>query len=364
MTKLQMVGTALVATALAAGCAKNEATPEAAAPAAPQEAKDEAKSPDDVMLSVGDVKLTRGEIDAQVDAIMAKEGSRIPPQAAAHYRQMFAGQVAQTFVVENVFAAKAAELGYKVEDADYKEFEENMLKQLAGRPDAPKSLEDFLDKLPFPKEAARKQIAGQLLTEKMIKGEVYDKSATDYSAEAQKIVDEIKASNAGVPEAAAEAEKKIKEIKATLDATAEEKKAAKFAEIAKEKSDCPSSSNGGDLGFFPRGQMVKEFEDAAFALPVGKISDIVKTQFGFHVIMATDRKDAVAADGDKPAEPETVKASHILVKAPAEQSVPDLKSVENTLRNRKEGENVRKFLKDVISGSGIKAADEFKQFLP
>ncbi len=67
---------------------------------------------------------------------------------------------------------------------------------------------------------------------------------------------------------------------------------SKFAEIAKEKStDKTSGQKGGDLGMFGPGRMVPEFERAAFALKPNEISDIVKTQYGYHVIMVTDRKE-------------------------------------------------------------------------
>lgn len=65
---------------------------------------------------------------------------------------------------------------------------------------------------------------------------------------------------------------------------------ADFAQMAQKYSMCPSGARGGDLGYFRRGQMVQQFEDEAFELPVGKVSSPVGTEFGWHLIKVTDKK--------------------------------------------------------------------------
>lgn len=68
-----------------------------------------------------------------------------------------------------------------------------------------------------------------------------------------------------------------------------------FEALARDNSEGPSAPRGGELGFFARGQMVKPFEDAAFALQPGEVSDIVQTRFGFHIIQVYDRREAGTA---------------------------------------------------------------------
>lgn len=64
-----------------------------------------------------------------------------------------------------------------------------------------------------------------------------------------------------------------------------------FAEMAKEHSQCPSGHQGGELGEFSPGQMVKEFDDVVFSEEVGKVHGPIQTQFGFHLVEITSRSD-------------------------------------------------------------------------
>lgn len=80
-------------------------------------------------------------------------------------------------------------------------------------------------------------------------------------------------------------EEKCNELKAAIEGGAD------FAQVAKENSSCPSSRDGGNLGSFGRGEMVKEFDEVVFSAPVNVVQGPVKTQFGYHLLEVTDRQD-------------------------------------------------------------------------
>lgn len=147
----------------------------------------------------------------------------------------------------------------------------------------------------------RQFIADEIAIQQTIQQEVVDKiEVTDEEAQAYydqqseqfNEPERIRASHILIqvaPEATQEekdtAKQKIEEVLAMA------KEGQDFVELAKTHSEGPSNVNGGDLGFFSRDMMVKPFEDAAFALGIDEISDVVETQFGYHIIKVTEKKD-------------------------------------------------------------------------
>lgn len=378
MSKLHLVGTALVVAAMVTGCERKEenpapATEGATAPAVNAAAKEEAakpakaepkRDPAQVLALVGGKKLTRAQAEADVDAMFAARGMQIPEEQKAMYREHAMGQIVRQFLFENALADKAAALGYKCEDADLKEREARFLEAMKGRPDAPKSLEEMASKHPLGKERGMREIKDGIAIEKMVKGEILDKDPTDFKAEAQKRIDEIAEANAKLCTSDEDAVKKLDEIKAALDKAPAEGKAAKFAELAKAHSACPSSAKGGDLGEFTHGQMVKEFDEAAFKLEVGQISGAVKTQFGHHLIMVTKKVPAVEAKDGKPASPEKVQASHILIKVSKPQPLPKLETVIDMLKSNANGAKIEKFIQGSLAEAKPFVLPEYKSLLP
>jgi peptidyl-prolyl cis-trans isomerase C len=150
----------------------------------------------------------------------------------------------------------------------------------------------------------------------------FDAKITDAvtEADAKKIFDEK------IVEVKPEQEIHARHILVGTEAEAKEvaerlKKGEDFAALAKEKSKDPGAE-GGDLGFFTRGQMLKPFEDAAFKLEVGEISEPVQTQFGWHIILVEEKRDQPLPSFDQ------VKDAIIaqLVQAKAQQVVTGLRN--------------------------------------
>ena len=213
-----------------------------------------AQAPDPVLARVSGVEIR------QSDLALAEEdiGGNIPAQTPEAKRDYLINYVADMILV-----AKAAE-AKKVADGS-----------------------DFKQRLAF----ARNKVLMEILLQSEAKSAVTDQAmhkVYDDAAKQMSEEQEVRARHILV-----EKEDEAKAIAADI------KKGADFAEIAKQKSKDPGASEGGDLGYFTKDQMVPEFAEVAFKLEKGQVSDPVKTQFGWHIIKVEDKRKRQLPEFDK-----------------------------------------------------------------
>lgn len=278
--------------------AEAAAKPEAAKPEAakPGAAKTEAAkpaaaaktSPADPVVKVNGKVITRGEVDRAMKVISAQNRMGQQPESAVVDQLVSAELLYQAGVklgvtdLDKQVTTKVAES--KAKFPDNAAFE-NALKSANL---TQKELEDLIRRDIIISNLVDKEIASKTTVSEADAKKFYDENIDKF-----KQGDSIRASHilCGVDPKATDADKKKAKEKA--EALLKEVKAGKdFAELAKNNSTCPSKAQGGDLGFFGKGQMVPAFENAAFALKPGEVSNVVETQFGYHIIKVTDKKAA------------------------------------------------------------------------
>lgn len=212
-------------------------------------------------------------------------------------KDMVKAQLLDSMVKEQLIKTYVLETGYKVKEAEvgtaYTEFMEAVAKDEATK--------TFYTEKGIDETFIKKQIESQFIKEEfdsLIKTEL-EKDQTKLDALYKAYPIQIRASHILVSDEA-KASEVMKKIKAGED----------FAALAKTySSDTGSAKNGGDLGLFPRGVMVAEFENAAFALKVGEVSEPVQSKFGYHIIKVSEIQtlDTLTAAGAKAEEIEVYK---------------------------------------------------------
>lgn len=326
----KFIAAALVATGTAASAQCTDGAcgagpcPSSAAPKT--EVKAEAKVEDKAVAIVNGVEIKQSEIDKIItaQAMQFTGGQPVPPEQMNMLRQQMQPRIVEAMVNTELIDQEVAKSGIKAEDGAVAKFLEaqlakmikgsgmtldqykEMLEQRTGK----KFEEVIAEEAKNPEQVKsylqmqyiKKNYAEDLkVTEADIKKEYEDNKDTAFSKPATVQASHILILTEAKPvegefadDAAKEAATKVaqeaahKEAKATIEKVQKELKGgADFAELAKKYSGCPSKDNGGDLGAFGKGQMVPEFEKAAFSMKVGEVSDIVETQFGYHLIKKT-----------------------------------------------------------------------------
>jgi len=173
----------------------------------------------------------------------------------------------------------------------------------------PGEFEEALKKNNISMDTIRNDIETRLSINQLLEKEIGDKSIVSkddvkafYTENPNlfKTPESVKASHILVKVSKDSDEKTIAEARKKIeDVLSKAKKGEDFGALAKKYSEGPSAPKEGDLGYFSRGQMVKSFEDAAFSLKEGTVSEIVSTQFGFHIIKVIDHREEGTTPFDK-----------------------------------------------------------------
>ncbi|MFH1092088.1 MAG: peptidylprolyl isomerase [Pseudomonadota bacterium] len=190
----------------------------------------------------------------------------------------------------------AEKSGVKITPEQVDEEIKKIKQQLAGED----KFKAFLESENMTEADAKRSVHRSLVIQQFINQEVQakikvtDKELQDFYDKNPKQFLEppsIRASHILIKVEPGESQEKRAEVRKKIESLLEKvKQGADFAELAKQYSEDASNVKGGDLGYFKRGLMVKPFEQAAFALEKGQVSDIVETLFGFHIIKVTDKK--------------------------------------------------------------------------
>jgi len=271
-----------------------EAEPAAVEPIKPKEAEDK------VLVTVNGVAIMENDVEGRIRAqIKQMEGSgrKIPTDKMVSVKLQLQGRIAQELIDKQLIGEKLKTQNIIISDKEVDEriryiakdnnitmeqLEEQLTMSGADMADfknkmrfglgLEKIVESSGNFVPASEEEVKKSYDGKIEAGQMrvrhILLKTRDKDATAKTVAKTKIEELLKQARAG----------------------------ADFAELARTNSDCPSKSRGGDLGFFGKGQMVPEFEKAAFALADGEISDVVETKFGYHIIKKSgfaDVKDEI-----------------------------------------------------------------------
>ncbi len=255
--------------------------------------KGDGRSPEGVVAVVNGEQITQGDLDREL-YIMQKQFADLD-KADSEQLAEIKRDIVENLITRQVLYQESQRRGIEVDEAAIDE----RLAAIKKRFPEEGTFEKMLEEMDLTEDGLKVQlregmaIQSLLDREVMNQVEVSDRESKEYydkNPDLFKQPEKVHASHILIkvdPEGGeakkAEALKEIKKIQREL------KEGKNFAELAKKYSECPSSADGGNLGAFARGQMVKPFEDTAFSLKEGEISDIVETRFGYHLIQAGDR---------------------------------------------------------------------------
>lgn len=241
--------------------------------------------------------ITVEDLDARIEIVKMQyyaQGRADAFESAADFRS----QVLEDMITDQLLIDYAKKSGYSIDD-------ESVTGEIASIKEQFGSTEEYeaaLEAQGFTEEVLEREIRKGLTIERMLETTITSKIAvTDeeiaefYSAHPEyfQTPESVTASHIIITVDPEDSDQAKEEAREKIEAIRQELvNGADFAAVAREKSQGPSAPSGGSLGTFTRGQMVAPFEEAAFALEPGELSDIVLTEFGYHVILVEEKLPA------------------------------------------------------------------------
>lgn len=322
----------MVTLALLCGCKDDKMQP--LKPAA--EVEDPA--PDYIVAMVNGTPLTWEEMERRAMGFLKDDVETnhliIPESRMEEAKEHFRKRSIQAFAYKTILLAEAIKANIKITPRD----RERGLQALA---DALRkrnwTSEQFFKNGPMPEPVMRKEFEDGLIIEKYMKSQLVNRI---------KLQDgEVDALTKKLEESNTQKRKQLEDIRQQII------KGADFAEMAQKHSECPSSkTKGGDLGEFGRGKMDKQFERAAFTQKIGEVGPVINTPYGYHIIKVTAHSPAQAATDTTPAIPETIRASHILLK----QTPVIKKKIIETLQKEHYKRESKKLYRELLQKADVK----------
>ncbi len=303
---LYCIAAVLISGLILLGCGQPETpatgTAPVASPAAPEMAmpapvpaieRPAPAEPGAVLATVQDTDITEADVQKVLNSFMAQMGGQVPPDQLAEVLPRIRERILEELIMRHIMLAAVAREGVTLSDSEFAEIKAELADELPPG----MSFDDYLTASGITESEIREQMTVRKMvisradaveppTDEEVRA-FYEENkegfAQDASVTASHILLRLERTDGD----------DVKEAKRERLASIRQQllEGADFAEMAREHSDCPSASGGGDLGPFGRGQMVSEFEDAAFSQPVGSVGQIVETQFGYHLIKVTEKTE-------------------------------------------------------------------------
>jgi peptidyl-prolyl cis-trans isomerase C len=254
----------------------------------------------DAVAVINGVPISRERYDQEIDRAkqrFTRRGQPVPEQI----NELIQKQVLDFMIGEELLYQECAKKGITASD----ESVDQQIAQAEARFGSEQEFNNALAKMGVTEEKLRGDIKRGLTIQKLVQQDVLDKievsdeEVKSFYDENQKMFakkEQVKASHILIKVNADADDAEKAEARGKIDKAAQRVQDGEdFATVAGEVSEGPSKTKGGDLGYFQRGQMVKPFEEAAFSLEPGQVSDVVETDFGYHIIKVFDKKPASTA---------------------------------------------------------------------